>query len=368
MITSSKVAERSTQITGMRPGLSIYLDLVRLLAAVGVLLSHAAGFVMPSLPSKIATNGTECVAVFFVLSGFVIRFVSVEKGEKDWRTYLIARTTRIYSVALIAIVATFLIDHAGQAINPASYAGRDLTYSPVAALLNLSFLNEVWFTHTVFGYNEPFWSLGFEVPYYVFFGLVAFAPRRVLPLCLALWLLVYGPKIAAFLPLWLLGAALYEIIATRRQIGRPLGAALVAGSALLYVGVKFGIDHDFHRMYKPVSWTDLLKGVAYFHAIGLAVAMNFAGMDALLRSGSGLNKRMVSVVRWLANGSFTLYLVHLPLLAFARAAVPHIQERPALGAAAIGATFAVCYILAEAGERRKSAFKKPIERIVRRRA
>ncbi len=60
---------------------SIYLDLIRFTAALVVVLSHAAGFTSLKIPI-ISGLGTEAVVVFFVLSGYVIAYVSNNKEKK----------------------------------------------------------------------------------------------------------------------------------------------------------------------------------------------------------------------------------------------------------------------------------------------
>ncbi|WP_431311886.1 acyltransferase family protein [Sphingomonas lacusdianchii] len=80
----------------MHRNLSIYLEVLRFAAAVAVVLSHARGILFPALPWRLAAHGPEAVAVFFVLSGFVIRFVTVDRNETTWRAYAAARVARIY--------------------------------------------------------------------------------------------------------------------------------------------------------------------------------------------------------------------------------------------------------------------------------
>ncbi|MES3043939.1 acyltransferase family protein, partial [Sphingomonas faeni] len=67
----------------MTKNMSVYLSLLRFAAAIAVVLGHARAFVVPNLQNFLTIHGGEAVAVFFVLSGFVIRFVTAERGEKD---------------------------------------------------------------------------------------------------------------------------------------------------------------------------------------------------------------------------------------------------------------------------------------------
>src|SRR5690349_12335860 len=86
---------------------SIYLDLVRALAAFFVVLDHAPTlFDLPWIPRW----GHQAVIVFFVLSGYVISNVA-DTRETDARRFLIARLARLWSVlvpAAILILAVML--------------------------------------------------------------------------------------------------------------------------------------------------------------------------------------------------------------------------------------------------------------------
>lgn len=84
---------------------SIYLDLIRFTAALVVVLSHAAAFTSLKIP-LISGLGTEAVVVFFVLSGYVIAYVSNNK-ENNYIVFFKARAIRIYSVLIPAILITF---------------------------------------------------------------------------------------------------------------------------------------------------------------------------------------------------------------------------------------------------------------------
>ena len=69
-----------------------------------------------------ACAGKQAVDVFFVLSGFVIAYICNTR-EPTLRTYVISRTVRIYSVALPALILTFLIDGLGKMVRPEVYDG-----------------------------------------------------------------------------------------------------------------------------------------------------------------------------------------------------------------------------------------------------
>ena len=79
---------------------SIYLDAVRFIAALAVFFSHvgariySGGFLWQA-----NSAGTPAVVIFFVLSGFVIGYVSGRR-ETSGSAYFVARAARLYSVVI----------------------------------------------------------------------------------------------------------------------------------------------------------------------------------------------------------------------------------------------------------------------------
>lgn len=158
---------------------SIYLDLIRFTAALVVVLSHAAGFTSLKIPI-ISGLGTEAVVVFFVLSGYVIAYVSNNK-ENNYIPFFKARAIRIYSVLVPAILITLFLDHIGLKYNPSYYflhSNFHNDYSIFTFIKLLFFFGEGFNQHLVFGSNEPIWSIGFECIYYILFGTLLFCRKK----------------------------------------------------------------------------------------------------------------------------------------------------------------------------------------------
>jgi peptidoglycan/LPS O-acetylase OafA/YrhL len=87
----------------MNRELSLYLDICRFCAAAMVFLGHVSdhqwsgGFLW-----QIGGFGEDAVAVFFVLSGFVIGYVS-DARENAASSYTASRLARLWSVAVPAL-------------------------------------------------------------------------------------------------------------------------------------------------------------------------------------------------------------------------------------------------------------------------
>ena len=100
---------------------SIYLDAVRFIAALAVFFSHvgariySGGFLWQA-----NSAGTPAVVIFFVLSGFVIGYVSGRR-ETSGSAYFVARAARLYSVVIPTLLLTAGLDWAGAYADPAAY-------------------------------------------------------------------------------------------------------------------------------------------------------------------------------------------------------------------------------------------------------
>ncbi|MBK8767616.1 MAG: acyltransferase family protein, partial [Burkholderiaceae bacterium] len=190
----------------MTPALSVYLDALRLLAALMVFAHHASYPIFGGRwISALGGYGHEAVVVFFVLSGFVIAFVTDVK-ERTPAAYAGSRLSRLWSVALPALAATLAMDAIGRQLAPQAYA--DVLVNPQGPLASALFVNEFWTAQWHVGSNIPFWSLSYEAAYYLLFGIFVFAPMRWLWLAAAAALI--GPKILLLAPAWVAGVVAYR--------------------------------------------------------------------------------------------------------------------------------------------------------------
>lgn len=68
------------------------------------------------------------------------------------------------------------------------------------------------------------------------------------------------------------------------------------------------------------------------------------------------------VIRWVAGGTFSLYLFHLPLMHFIAAISPWKINTPWAILALVGTTTIACFICAEFTERRKDGWRQNIQK------
>jgi peptidoglycan/LPS O-acetylase OafA/YrhL len=349
----------------LNKNLSVYLDILRTIAALLVFVGHVHTFLLPNFSlSLVFSHAREAVAIFFVLSGFVISFVVNEK-EGDWRSYVIARASRIYPVAILALIVTFLADyvtfHVAGASATASGADSLLElYSPPSLYTTISsllFTNQIWFNHIVFGSNEPYWSLGFEVWYYIFFGIFIFSAGAMRVGVVILWILFCGPKIILYLPLWLIGVFAYRCVASNKLVfSQRTAVVLMLATPILYLIVWKFLRFHVTNMYLTASLGQELFNFCYFMTVGSIVFINILAFNSFAQSRVLWSRRLEKGIRWTAGSSFTLYLMHQPILIMIVSAFPKARDSAPFAALAACATLLAILALAEVAERRKKVF------------
>src|SRR5579863_8933339 len=315
----------------MSPGLSLYLDLIRFLAALGVLGGHLVSepFTTEVLWPPLGAYSTASVTVFFVLSGYIIAYVTSTR-ERSAGAYAISRISRLYSVVLVGLVLTFACDRIGMRIDPGLYQRPNVLAKPESAtgyLASLLFVNEYQVFHfggIAPGSNGPFWSLSFEASYYLIAGLVLFAPRWVGLLASLALLSVAGRTVAALLPVWALGFALYRwrarisLSPTTALVLMPLTALALLGSSHLrhrLPSLNFGLAFPWDRSQRN---RDLMSD----YMVALIFAMHLAAAQRWLAQRANPGRMLSRIGHGLGTLTFPLYCTHFPALCLFRALSP----------------------------------------------
>ncbi len=367
------------------------LDMIRGLAAVAVLLYHVRyrffldfGEVQDSGP--IATGwylltafGHDAVMVFFVVSGLLVgagTVLSCRAGRWSWPDYLSARCVRLYVVLVPGLLLTAFWDQLGLGLFETHpiYTGAAQPYAhdffnvPERAggatfLTNLLFLQGI--IGPPFGSNEALWSLTFEFWYYIAFPFIAVAvigpgspQRRIMAAgAAALVFYVCGPTIAAYFPIWLLGVA----------VGILPSSSVISRVPRVWSWVLGG----FFALWLLASHTSAVRSILgdSLWLIDSATGLFFAiWLYALLhdrRKAAGGVYALVS--QRLAGMSYTLYVVHLPLLVFLRAwLAPNEPWAPTarligLGCAIAGLAMIYASAVASLTERRTGAVRRAVD-------
>lgn len=348
----------------MTPVLSVHLDAVRFLAAFVVFIGHVSGQRLTGgLLWQFGPYASQAVMVFFVLSGFVIAHVTARPGGTGFG-YGVARAARVYSVAIPALAATFLLDLVGSAVNPAlyqpwwGYAGDDPLWRYATAA---TFTGQLWWLGTTVGSNLPYWSLQYEVWYYLIFGLAIFGgPWRILLAAAAM--LIAGPPILALLPIWLLGVLAYRVCVTR-PLGPRAGRLAAFGAVAGWVCYELAVA----RLGRPSGGAWLMRPeIVQDYIVASLFALHVVGMHGWTRGMRTLPERLAAPVRWIAGATFTLYLLHVPVAQFIAAVSPWPAAAFGTRVLVIGGTLAVVFAMAEVTERRKEAWRSALARLAAR--
>jgi peptidoglycan/LPS O-acetylase OafA/YrhL len=306
----------------MKKDLSAFLDLTRTLAALTVFWSHLSRprfgggvfYVSPGLAHS-------AVIVFFVLSGFVIAWAA--RRDRDARDYILSRASRIYSVALPALALTWVMDNYLILYHPGTL---DALYQYAAPwkylLLFVTFSTDFWFLSEDAFSNIPYWSLCYEVWYYVLFGAFVFGRGfwrwGVAIICL----LMIGPRLWLLWPIWLCGAYIHRLQPRSRTTSRIL--LLLCLAALIALKAS-GFEKDLHSFVNQATagFAETHLRYSQFFLGDYLVAVLVAGAIHAAR-GADITSlaRMRQPIAAVASISFTMYLIHYPLFLFFSAFFP----------------------------------------------
>jgi peptidoglycan/LPS O-acetylase OafA/YrhL len=304
---------------------SLYLDMIRFLAAIAVFLGHASNqYISGGYFWQIYPYLQTAVMVFFVLSGFVIAHV-VATRENDPKLYSISRITRIYSIALPALALTIILDAVGMSINPASYADHVPTVTetqPVNYILSLAYLQNVWNLKLNPGTNGPFWSLSYEVAYYALFGVIYFCRSKTAIIPTLIICLVVGPSILSLFPIWLMGYGCYQLNQKKRipfeRFGIFIFLLSTAGLFLLSPVIRSDYTLNVHpNLLRKEVIADYFDGILF--TVNILYFRSVSDKLALLR-------HFETQIRWLSALTFTIYLMHYPIIRFITATTPLPSE------------------------------------------
>jgi peptidoglycan/LPS O-acetylase OafA/YrhL len=342
---------------------SAHLDLLRAVAAIAVMLGHVRNLFFVDLPEinyhrGILTGliyygtsfGHEAVMVFFVLSGFlvggtVLRGVLADRFQPV--RYAVNRLSRLWVVLLPALLLGAVIDRAGILVfgSRGVYGGfvhnHVVQYAVSPRLAPVTMLGNTFFLQDIlvpsFGTNSALWSLSYEFWYYVLFPLIAIAilaERPILRFGCAIAsvgiAVLVGKSIALYFLIWLLGAAINLAAPTTGRFGAGL-LAWLSGCCLLLIPWAHRIEPQFNGF--------LADSVA-----GLFTALLICGI--LSAGGRASVGRYSRTAHDLAGFSYSLYVLHLPLLVLLSAWLAKERWQPDLGHLLAGAgvaLFALAY-------------------------
>lgn len=295
-----------------------WLDLVRFLAALVVVLDHSrdnlfGGYSeladadkspLVAVAFGVTRLGHEAVLVFFVLSGMLVGGRAIERirdGSFNGSAFAIDRTVRIMLPLLPALLFTALVQwHIDQGVNVQHL------------ILNVVSLQGV--LAPPFGHNAPLWSLSYEVWFYILvgaLGIIVVNERGRWPAMIAVlataWVFTYlNPT---YLLCWLCGAALYFWRPRKIQWSLMSIALLLAVYALTAI---HSADGPFAFDSVVPAWVTMPIDVAKL-LFSIAVAIILQQLSQIKPKRSSTIRFDNASSQWAAF-SYTLYLTHYPVL------------------------------------------------------
>jgi peptidoglycan/LPS O-acetylase OafA/YrhL len=306
--------------TGADQAHSLAIALLRGLAAIQVAAAHLRAEMYPGLRS-VADPGLvyqalafftgfahQAVLLFFLISGWLVGGSLLDKiGQPQALSgYAIDRLSRLWTVLLPTFVLMLLAGLASGQLHPGTFDfSATNAYSASSLAGNLVGLQTV--TLPQFGGNYALWSLANETWYYLMFPLLlvclhpgALAGRLASALALLAIALLLPFDLVLYFLAWLLGAVFSRV---RIDCALPLRLALLALLAVLSVVLRL------------VGSNDDLVAAAFVQDLvfSLVFLVCLASMRFRLAPSAAL-RRVRAVAEYFAAFSFTLYVLHLPVI------------------------------------------------------
>ncbi len=295
------------------------LDSLRGMAALVVVLHHCVWTYpdriawIKDTPLRIAFAGGSAVLVFFALSGFVLHLTFTAADKHQILPFLVKRTTRIYPAFAVATVLSWalyaLVDPAPIPSLSAWFNHENWQVPPGAQVVAGHLAMTDWPDWQ--SLNNVMWSLVVEVRISVVFPLIAacvIANWRLALLVSFVLSVASGWAVDAHPTGWTL-----DPFRTVQYLDLFVGGAVLAQHRQ---AVAAGID-GLPRLHRIALWCAAL---ALFAVPSNAAQGLPAGFGALLVVMMSFSDRRAGAVLtgpvqlWLGRVSYSLYLVHLPIL------------------------------------------------------
>jgi hypothetical protein len=216
-----------------------------------------------------------------------------------------------------------------------------------------------------YGRSVEFW-------YYVFFGVIIFAPGKWRYIAASVVALIAGPRILLLSLIWFFRVAVYQL-GRRRLVGGAVAwacfvlppliiglmmlghwnKALIAASAKL-IGEDGSLGHWI--------WCE---NFLWAYLVGLLSAVHFYGAWCLHDRIEHVLVRFRNIIEFAAGLTLSIYLFHFPLMTMASAALNKWPHGPARSIVTIVATLICCAVLGLLFERQRYPLRSLIMRVTK---
>lgn len=293
----------------------IGLDLLRVLAALGIMMYHfffigpLQGFYSMDIFIEGAFLGEFGVDIFFILSGYSI-FLSIKnRNRKD---FILSRIKRIYPTFFLCATFTMLCGF----IMP-NTSIRDLLFRYIC---NFTFLQDIL---NIDPLSSVYWTLMVEVKFYILIFLFAWTNlwKKNYHYIISIWLVI------AVCNTFLVHNNLLEKILLTQYAGHFVMGMMIfsvnscKNSKLYYLEAVLSSILIWNNCFSYSSWIQSLYpiGMTEFRVfllivIIITVVYTFANLKKLCLFGGVLSK----IITYMAAGSYIFYLIHADLGYFCR--------------------------------------------------
>jgi peptidoglycan/LPS O-acetylase OafA/YrhL len=270
-------------------------------------------------PLNVFLSGGFAVAIFFVLSGFVLSIGFFQTGNYSIVKKLASkRYVRLMLPALASVLLACTLLLLGAAVNKPNVV--EITHSGSLAGLwgfEPNLLNALWqgvcsiFTSGENSYNPVLWTMKYEFigSFIIFLTLLVFGKSKYRAV-------TYGALLLSLLNSWyvgfIFGLILADLYAHRHSVFERLNKGwmyLVLGMGLVIGGYPIlSPEGTFYSKFYISMW-NTEQNAAFYMSIGAAVVV--ISVLSLSRLSKVLSMPAVS---GLGKYTYSLYLTHLPIL------------------------------------------------------
>jgi peptidoglycan/LPS O-acetylase OafA/YrhL len=403
----SKLIGETLKLTpnALSPEASVFLNIVRLVACELVVVSHFITRYQPSFLDSFFFGGMLGglgVFMFFAISGFLISYSLLQKLQNKQYTfkhYFIDRFSRIYSGLLPGMLFTAAVIGAIYLTNNVyfnylsesesqpslqSFAvtmgmgemfPNGLLNASSSAVLGTPFAQQII---APFGFNAVLWSLVVEWWIYMFFGwliigsLGMFGKRErttnykllflAVAAVLSIILLALAWSYSVFIIVWFTGVLMMYAISNPTISSKLSNPKFTRVLGMLFIAALAAIAYEAYIIFTLTHESfSLLFGLLIAAAVYIGIALLSANIRWLTRLM--LQKRVVKYSGNIAGFSYTLFLIHYPLILFLNG-LNFETNRLLLFVPIILLVNEVAFILAVIGEKRHRQLSAKIKQVL----
>ena len=282
--------------------------------------------------NMMSVAGLQMVIVFFVLSGFFIAY-SFDKHQQTYKDFFVNRAIRIYVPYIGSMIVGAAILYFIGYFNPGIYhisinrefnirlinAYHDFNFSNL--IKNLIFLKDKEYI----GFNIPYWSLLFEGLFYLIVPFWVTRPKFYFYFSFALFIIgilfninsQYG-NLCSFIFSYNIYFAVGQFLYHNLNRVTQWVASISYSKMILYLLciLLFGCTIIFDLYDRPIEYANITGGLFACSLIVLFLSFEFTDHPFLL------------LLKKLGEVSFSLYLIHMPILILVYAIINHYTHTP----------------------------------------